>query len=63
MEKNFILVAFMGFTMAIRTTWHLITLLEKKIRVIEDLLKLCATPRFEIDWTPLMDEESDNEEA
>jgi len=49
--------------MAIRTTWHLITLLEKKIRVIEDLLKLCATPRFEIDWTPLMDEESDNEEA
>ncbi len=35
----------------------------KKVRVIEDLLKLCATPRFEIDWTPLMDEESDNEEA
>ena len=33
------------------------------VRVIRDLIKLCDSPSFKIDWTPLMDEESDNEEA
>lgn len=33
------------------------------VRVIRDLINLCDSPSFNINWIPLMDEESDNAEA
>ena len=33
------------------------------VSVIRDLIKLCDSKYFEIDWTPLMDEENDNAEG